>query len=419
MPVVNEDWRDPTTWAPAALCWAVVRDGSFLHFARFGGRGVPETWTLSAEQCGTGAEPMPRLRQDMRRGGRLVAGLSPASVVLRTLHSPLQDAGKSSELWPGLLDAALPFSLEECVQAFSPPRPAASGNGWQCDAYAARISDLNTEITRWKELDLEPHFLIPEASALVKEAELTVWTGRERSVFLHRNEAGEAAATGAGPAAPDSPALRRFCLGRSVDPSGARILEGADLPARLAELAFRGGAELINLRAEDLASPALAGAHRAARVRKLLAAGVMIALALLSPWLVSRHMSGLLRIEQQKIGSLYTGITGERSRVPGQELLMAERWLETEWAPLWSRAQALASPESARRLGDLLRACQFTGAQVREITMRENMVVLDVVTDERAAGYLAERLRRDGWKIGGPEQGSAGQHWILRGERTP
>jgi len=416
MSVVNQDWRNPTAWAPAAPVWAVVRDGDRLHLSRRTKGGTKKdgaNFSLPVQAFLEGQPPFPQLQADLRNGAVLAAGLDPTAVVLRTLRSPLADAEKSAELWPGLLDAALPFPLEDCMVVFSTPRPHPDG-GWVCDAFAARRTDLEAELLRWSGLKLDPALLLPEAGLFAEQKGLFLWRGEKRALAFHRNLAEDAACV---PLKPEGPAFLRFCLGRGTEASGAVSLEPGELAGRLAEAVCAGGESCLNLRAESLAQASLQNRYQVKQTLVKAAALLLSAGALLLPAGITRIYRGLQKAEQTRIASTFRDITGQPASAQGQERLLAERWLTEEGGAAAQALETLLNPLVSTRLGDVLRTCQLTGAQIRSIQVDKDALHLVVLGPENSIRGLEERLRSKLARLTREalNEGEANL-WLLRGE---
>jgi len=415
MSVVNQDWRDPTAWAPSGMVWTAVRDGGCLHLARRakgGRRGEADRFSLSMRDFRDGAEPARQLHKDLKSGACLAAGLDPTVVVLRTLRSPLKEREKSAELWPGLLDASLPFPLEECMVVFSTPRAHPEG-GWVCDAYAARQTDLESELNRWRDLGLQPALLLPEAGLFAGEHGLFLWRGDERALAFHRNAAEDAACM---PLRPEGSAFQRFCLGRKAEETDAETLAAGELALRLADAVCAGDERCLNLRADALAAPEL---RRRYDLKQGLVKGLallMTALALLLPTGITRLYRILQGAEQTRIRSTFREVTGQAVSAPGQERLLAERWLAAEGGAAQAALEALRSPQASLRLGDVLRACQLTGARVRSLRVDGEGLELEVLGPESSARGLEERLRPMSRHLTRETLNGESNLWRFRGE---
>lgn len=416
MPVVNEDWRDPAGWAKARVCWGLVRDGDAVRLSRCAGRSAEAEAVLPVAAFAAGEGAAGRLRAEVRRGARLVAGLDPSRVVLRDLRSPLRDAAKAEEVWPALLDAALPYPLEGCVVAFAGSRPA-EGSGLRCAAYAAREEDVRAEVAAWEGLGVSPDLLVPEAAVLLAAGGegLGIWRGTARMVFVWGGgtEGGSGLQCGGAKAdVPVPPGLKRFCLALGVEADAAEAV--AALSGRLAELGLQGGAGLVNLRGGDLASAGLRGRHaRAGRAAAV--AGVALVLAGVAlPWGLAGRLTAEQGALRREMAEVYREVTGMPSPAPGQERLLLERWLTEARG---EEAAVLARMEGARaadRLGDLLRLAQLTGMQVMGVEVAAAGWELRAAGPAVAAEALGGRLRALGG--GSPSRVGDEEIWVFRGE---
>lgn len=392
MPLVSRDEQQPARWWPARVAWAFVRDGNRLLACR---RTRSTTEILDAPLKALGTAPwFARFRRESTRGARVVAGLEPHRVLLRELESPLRNPRKSSEIWPSLLDATLPFPLEDCRVAFLAPRPRPEG-GLRCLAVAARENDLRAAIREWEALGIHPDLLLPEAPLLGDAP--AVWQGSSRAVFSARREDRLLGAGGSLDPATRSAARVRFFAAWGIDTPAE--LDPAHLPATLALAALRPLHGAVNLRAGSLASPAFASRlHRARRTLRvaLLLLGVLF---LTGPHLLVRQIRADRLAALARAATAYQALTGQPSPAPGQERLLARRFLEEQAGPLRETAAALALPRLTPRLADLVAFAQLTGVLLHRVHLYDDRLDLHFQAPEDARAAFLRRLSEAGWAL--------------------
>lgn len=397
MPVVNDDWSSPGRWAPAKVAWGVTRDGDQLRFCRLTTRGRTSCWMVSPEEFLAGAEPAERLRLDLRGGARLVAGLPPSVALLRTLESPFSDPGKTREIRDSLLDAALPFSLEDCVTSFLPSQ--SRDESIRLPAIAARLADLKNTLKTWSDLGLDPELLVPEALLLPAGGNRAcVWIGEHRTLFAREAKEGGLVCGGASGVARDGRALSRFFASADEAPEIQWIGPGGDSePDFLERLLARAGLGMeplgLNLRADVLAHPRLAKRHRG-MLRRWggVAAGIFL-LAAVSPWGIRAAYARRLAQLDRQVAEVFHETTGFRSPAPGWERLLLERHAEEAWGAVSDARESLVSSTVATELADLLLAAQFTGVSVRSLRVADEELAIEIQAPEPAANAMESRLR--------------------------
>lgn len=105
------------------------------------------------------------VRADLERGAMLASALSPRESLLRWIEAPFAAPAKARRVLPTLLDIQLPFALEQCICVF--PRVVATGEGTtRALAVAVRHADLQRNLSRLAELDLDPPIVDSEGLAL-------------------------------------------------------------------------------------------------------------------------------------------------------------------------------------------------------------------------------------------------------------
>jgi hypothetical protein len=420
MPVVNEDWLDPSSWAGGGVSWGVIRDGDTLRFARAVRNGSVEEYHVPVSEWLQGCSLRSRVNGETEKGGRLVAGLSPARVMLRALHSPIADPQKSSEIWPSLLDAALPFALEDCMVAFGEALPAEEG-GLRCLAAAIRLEDLEAECGAWRELGLDPDSLVPEALVIAEGTPgVKVWTGTGRSVFVHWSEKGFSACGGAKDPSRDGKTLTRFLAAfpenASLEWVGPEGDDHEDLLERGLALAGLGqGGPIMNLRAEPLAHPALSRRARVLRSRLMVLCAGLGLLAAAMPLLLRSMVNRHFDLAQERMAEEYRRVTG-MPIPPGPQRLHMERWIDQEWGGIREASEQIFSPGVRAGMGEVLSVSSRLGLTVREWMQDRDRLRMIFSADRGVAERMVLQLGDFGWR--GELEDLGEGTWLYRGEKT-
>lgn len=402
MPVVSADWLDPSGWASAAVSRGVSRDGEVLRFARASRGGSFEIDTVSLNDWQTGCAMRTRVEADLKKGARLVAGLPPSRVMLRTLISPLSDPLKSAEIWPSLLDASLPFPLESCLVAFGEGTKTEEG-GMSCLAAAIRIEDLQAECEAWQALGLDPEWLVPEALVISQAVPgVHVWVGKTRSVFVHWGQSGFSACGGAKDPARDGKTLMRFlgALPDSADPIwvGPGGEDDPDVLERGLALAGLGqGKARMNLRGEAVGHPGLL--QRAKRTRQMLLGLfiVMMMAAVGMPLTLRSFLNQQFTATQVRMAEGYRDVTGEMSP-PGQERLLMERWIEQEWGSVRAAAERVFTPGVSTGMREVFTVSARVGVTVRTLKQDRASLRVSFQANREAAERFETELGHFGWR---------------------
>ncbi len=421
MPVVSEDWLDPSAWAHVQVAWGLVRDTDLLRLGRMTRGGAAELFHVSEKEWGEGCSLRGRLEQEVRQGARLVAGLAPSRVMLRTLHSPIQDPVKSAEILPSLLDAALPFPLESCVVAFGESRRAEEG-GMTCLAAAIRLEDLQAECRSWESLGLNPDCMVPEALILARATPgVHVWIGSGRSVFVHWTDSGFAACGGAKDTARDGRTLGRFLGAISGAPAPEWAGPGGDDYEEVLEMGLaRAGLGLgnirMNLRADAAAHPGLL--HRARRTRRILLTlcAMLTALAAGMPLVLRTVVNVHFEAARTRMAGAYRELTGSASP-PGQERLLLERWIDREWGGVRAATERVFAPELRAGMGEVLSVAARLGITVRAWNQDAETFGLTFAADRSLAERFEAEIAGFGW-YGDLTEAEAGA-WRFLGRREP
>ena len=392
MPVVDREFQDPSHWASVSSSLGCILDGDFLRFWLQPRKGRGKGWVLSLEEWkNASSADVKEIRRALDGGAWCSVGLPPSVGLVRQLHSPFSDGGKSSEIWPSMLDAELPFALEECAVAFLPAERAAEG-GLDCLASAARLQDVTSVLEQWHALDIHPDVLIPEALLLLSHTPSAVWMGRERTVITAGGPGVFYAAAGCGALARREKTVSRFqkvwkeqapgLSWRSVGPDGE---EEAEYLERQASLFLLGkGPAGGNLLSPEYASERVqSGYSRRWRTVGLVAllAGVLLAGGPL--WMRTQLLQEQERVEQE-ISLAYARVTGApvQEYERGQEVLLARRYMEDQLGDLLEAREQVAGPELTERM---LRVF-FTLA-----TLNMSMVSVEADTDQVTAVVLSDQ----------------------------
>lgn len=427
MPVVSADWQDPSRWARVRVCWGVVRDGEVLRWARrTAGGGAVELESAGVEVWRAGCALRERVEAEVRAGARVVGGLPPARMMLRTLKSPLADVRKSAEIWPSLLDAALPFPLESCVVSFRGVEASAEG-GLRCLAAAVRVEDLEAEIADWQGLGVDPELLVPEALVLAEPPAgggegVRVWLGEGRAVFVHWTREGFSACGGARDVSREGKTLARFLSAVSGSAGAVWVGPGGDGEAGVLEAGLAaaglgaGSAAGLNLRAEPVAHAGLRREAGRQRRRILVLAAVLAGMVAGVPMGVRARLRGELRRVQGRMAERYEQVTGLRSP-PGQERLLLERWIEQEWSGVRAEADRLFVPGVRSEMSEVLTVMARVGGTVRDWVQSGAGVKVTFEAEAEAADRLVAELEHFGWA--GTLSRDAGTVWTYAGERRP
>ncbi len=392
MPVVSGDWLQPARWAPAQSTWALLRDGDQLLFARQSGRGRTEHVQLALAEAKSGQSLIDRIQKEQAKGARLILGLGPDKLLMRSLHSPLRARGKSDEIWPSLLDAAIPFPLERCQAAFLEPKASPEG-GLDCLALWMRLEDLETELDFWQEHGLQPDALFPELLAVEREGGFC-WKGDQRGWLLHVGGVQLRSATVLAKPQESEGVEQRFCL--REDLQDLKPLSSRDLLDSLLERGWERGS--VNLLGERYASASLQQRYRKQRLA-LMSLGVVALLLLLGyPLAISAMLSRMQEDRMDEIATLYQDFDGPRA-ARGQELLRAKRYVSSTWEPLEQALLASQSREVGPELRELMLALSSEGLLAKRMLLQATTLELELEGSEDAQLRVGERLKVRGWRI--------------------
>lgn len=422
MPVVSATELNPARLFPARIGWGFVRDGETLRICRIGSGRALNFYNLTLEAWRGGEEPTKRFKKDWSRGARVAVGLEPHRVLLRELVSPFADIRKSAEIWPSLLDAQIPFSLEECRVAFLQPRRDARA-GLRCLAIAARDADLKEALHEWTALGIEADLLVPE-TLLLEGQGAVVWQGHTRSVFVARDDSGWLGAGGSLDSATRETTLARFVAAWNagvpsrVGPGTEPPTQPQSLERSLASACVRPSPVVANLRSGELASPRMSERLYRAR-RTLRVAAILVAVLLITGPLLLLHRIREARSASLRASSeLFRQLTGRSSPAPGQERLLAQRYVEQEWMPVRETAAALARPAQTRRLAMLLSSAAVQGLELRSLRLEGNQFAVQALGGEGSMRAFCDRLGVNGWKLNALKKESE-TAWSVDGEVAP
>ena len=334
MPVVNRDLQFPADWVRPAVSIGLIRDGDsvrvWIQPRKGGGRGG----VVNCAEWGSDAL-IQEVRRAVEKGAWVVVGLAPHRGLVRSLSSPLNDLQKSAEIWPSLLDAELPFALEECAVAFLPPEKLEQG-GVRCLACAVRESDLREARSEWEELGVKPDLMVPEVLLLSRDRESRLWRGQYRFVMTAWNGGEFLGGAGGGAGARREKAIHRFqTTWRSAYSEISWAETGPE--AGREEQSLEQTAARIPHGSFGLEANMLAGAGVQTRVvnryrkkQKTLRVAVLLLLLILmlGPLSLRGRMRNYQAVLRQEIAREYLGMTGSQSPAAGQEVLLARRFLD-------------------------------------------------------------------------------------------
>ena len=417
MPVVSEDARDPASWIRRRTVYGVIKDGEILRFCRMDKSGRPSCFQCSLHEWDRIPDFRTRFEQERASGAGVAVGLEPHRVMLRTLNSPLKDRSKSAEIWGTLLDAAIPFSLEKCQVTFLPMEPQPDG-GRRCLAVAARLEDLQDSISEWQGLGIDPDAIFPEELMLSAKDGNVLWLGQTRTLFSVWKEGRYAGGGGA-----LKPELRQKVIARfeqtlpevgSWERSGPESESQQNILEQSMARGLQNSSDTrANLRANELAEPGVA--KRYARKQKTLKVCLLLfgLLLILFPLILRNQLKAYQNLLRSDISESYQELTGSPSTAPGQEVLLAQRYLEAQWGPQSSSMDTLLSPTLALKLEEILQAAKEQKVQLAELDLESDRVDLKGVSDDVHLTSFIFQLRKAGWDIErGPDENG---HWHLYG----
>lgn len=420
MPVVNQDGRDPASWWKPRISYGVIKDGETLRFSRVTRSGQREAFACAIPEWQQSPDFRLRMEKDRQAGAALVAGLEPHRVMLRSLESPLRDKSKSAEIWGTLLDAALPFSLEKCQFCFLPLQSDAN-EGRRALAVAARMEDLETALAEWQELGLDPDLMVPEPLMISADRVSRRWLGGTRSVFAVWQGDRYIGGGGSLKAAQRDIAFTRFCQSlpdaesidwRETGPGSES--DPADLEQALAGVALHSGSLHANLRANEIMAPPLL--KRYAQKQKNLKVALLLVLLMLFlfPLTLRHQLRAYQNLLRSQIATVYTDLTGSPGNAPGQELLLARRYMEDNWGELRKAVTTLSGPTVANTLVEIALQSAAEDLVFSHLEIAAGKLQLHVLGDEVKVKSFCEHLRISGWQIQ-YEAGSNGA-WHIFGE---
>lgn len=421
MPVVNDDWRDPASWVKPSVSYGAVKDGNNLRFCRKSKTGQPKYFACTLSEWAAMPAFRQRLEKENRKGAWVAVGLEPHRVMIRHLESPLKDRAKTTEIWGTLLDAAIPFSIEKCLFTFL-PAASADKDRFRCLAVAARIEDVQYVISEWKALDICPDLIMPEQLLLPETFQNALWLGNARTLFASWNAEGFQGGGGSLKRDQRERVLARYIQSReSTDKElvwkecGPEASEDQNiLEEALACSAFTCKPNHANLLANEWASPSLLQKQRKKTGNLVKGLVAIILLLMLIPPTLRLTLRSYQKKIRAEISSTYTELTG--SRTNGAEVLLAQRYLETKWGPLWDPARKLSEPRVSMSFVEMSQAAREFDLVFTRVEMTDRSFVLNVLGTEDRVNRFSEHYSTSGWKVS-VETGSDDQ-WLLRGERS-
>jgi hypothetical protein len=423
MPLVSRDWQNPSAWDHPSAVYAFVRDGEELRWCRENRAGGVESGLCPLMNWREG-DLFRRLQRDRRGGARVAVGLPPHLLVMRELISPLRDAAKSEEIWESLLDAAVPFSLEPFLVCLLPPRRTGEG-GWRCLAVAARIEDLRAEQENWRKQGIDPDLMIPEALALCPGEGARLWRGRAREVWAAWSGDRFLGAGDVNRADEASTAFRRFQAAwaatistgewQSLGPGGEA--DPLAMERGLCRAARGRDPHAANLLAGELAPDGLRARYQRKWRTVQVTALCFAVLLVLGPLWLRLQMRNWRNQLRTQVSSAYEELTGTTSTAPGQEPILALRFMESEWTPLRVALDRARTPVVAHGFSLLSRYVPEAGLRLAGLRLDDTRLELEVEGDEESMRRLQARLKTDGWVLDALQV--ADGRWQLRGGLEP
>lgn len=424
MSVVKTDWMDPASWLKTRVSYGFLKDGETLRFCRTGKASKQSFFQCSVQEWQACPDFRKQLEAERTGGARLIAGLEPHRVMIRSLESPLKDKAKSAEIWGTLLDAAIPFPLEKCQVAFL-PAPSLAQEKLRCLAVAARLEDLQEVLSEWQLLGLEPDLIFPEELMIPRQEKNPLWLGQTRTVFCVWKDGIFSGGGGALSPEQRSRQLARFSQSINPDTGAPEWHEcgpGTDsepciLEQNLAIAGLKTGVLHANLRAEPLAAPELLKIYE--RKKKTLKTALLIFLMLLFffPLLLRQQLRVYQTFLRSEIDSVYQRYTGQRSNAPGQEMLLANRYQKENWAPLWSKVQELSRPAVSTAFLEISLAAQNSGVVFTRVDLGASRLDLHLLGSEENVTSFITRLHNSGWVL--KRAPGVDGTWHVQGEKSP
>jgi|GEM_PF-1689176 len=422
MPVVNDDWRDPASWKSPSISYGIVKDGEQLHFSRRTKSGSTESFSCSLSEWEDKPKFRMRLEKDQGTGAWLAIGLEPHRVMIRQLDSPLKDKSKSAEIWGTLLDAAIPFSIEKCHYTFL-PRANERDSGLSCLAVAARLEDLEHVVAEWVAIGLNPDLIFPEELMLSASHTNPLWKGLTRTVFVTTGPEGYTSGGGAVKRDQRDRLLSRFLQSREPEeaevdwhecgPEASR--DETRLEDTLAKACFKSQPFHANLLANFMAPQKLKDVH--GQKAKTLKASLLLLVLLmfLAPLLVRHKLRVYQKSVRSQISDTFLQLTGSRSNAPGQELLLANRFLEDKWGALWNPVQKLREPLVSFTFVELSQAAADRGLVFSRVELMESKVQVNVLGTEPQVISFMKHLEISGWEASKTVESNG--TWRVNGEK--
>ena len=395
MSVVDPAIQFPSDWVQASKSIGVIRDGNLLRlwFQPQKGHGTPvvcsmEEWPES--------DAKQNFLREVDQGALVIAGLSPDRGLVRECSSPLSNLEKSAEIWPSLLDAALPFPLEDCEVAFLPPVTNEKG-GAHCIAAAARQKDMDQALQEWAELDIAPDVLIPEVLLLSEHQKSTVWIGKNRCMYTAWED-GHFLGAGASAGAPSaSKAFSRFKTAWKIehpDMKWEEVGPGAENPHQQ-EILEKNAACSVFLK-QSCFMNILRNSEGGVLQKKLgrtqrhlgILAGIYLVLLLASPFFVRGLLRGVQDSLQEEIEMEYVKLVGEESTQRGMEVLLATRYAEESMQEVLSAQTEVSGPAVTNRIHRVLEALERSNLIATSLRANPHSVSVSVLANEEQLDAL-------------------------------
>lgn len=258
-------------------------------------------------------------------------------------------------------------------------------------------------------MGIDPDVLLPEALLLPGASGCPIWMGVNRSVSVAWNGDHFLGASAAVKRDQRELALTRFqqtwkesypdVNWVSVGPEGsdgqADVLETA-----LCRSCFESSPFHVNLRAGSFAAKGLQATHR--KFRSSLKGSLLVLVLLLVLWPFGvrfqlRRFNSRLR---QEIATTFESFTGVPVAAPGQEVLLAQRFLEDGWNKEWGLASSLLLPEVSEGFARASRLIAERDLILSRIQWMPEQFELNVLGEEAQTKSLVEALGSEaGWTV--------------------
>lgn len=419
MPVVTKDELWPAPWMGARICWSLVQDGPTFRVCRLQGGKAVETWQVAEQDWAEGAALRDRMIREQEKGGIVVAGLPPHQFFLRPLSSPLTGGRKTREVWPSLLDAAIPYPVDQCVVGFLPV--SIEGAGSACLAVGIRQVEVEEVLADWKVKGVDPDLLVPEPMALFSDAGCQVWLGKERTVWSFWQEGRFLSAGGARTRDQREKRLSRQQAALKLQESLSFSGPDADaqpelLERRLAVAGYQADPWMINLRTGASISPRLQDRRTGLHKRNRGWAILCLALLMMFPVGISMRMQRKVRMQEHSVQEVYRRIRPQTAMPSASQIpLLWNRFKQDGLQLQEGGEEDWKTPRVTRALNNLLSAAYDAEVNVSGLDLSTNRMTIELRGEQAKVEKLRDALQALGW-VCTPPTGDA-DVWTLSGER--